>query len=384
MTKKVIIIDDSALMRRVLSDIIETDKRFVVDSTALNGLDALDQIVKEPKRFDLAILDINMPKMNGIEFLERIEKLNLSLKVIVVSTVAKEGAKETIRCLELGAFDFVTKPESFIEAKGDSFKQRIVQKLCVAAGFEDEIKTSKIISEIKQTVPATEDAKQRSSKVTDIKQISALRSGSVKNEKVPFKRVGPSAKKLIALACSTGGPKALNCLIPMLPKNLNAPMLIVQHMPEGFTNSLAQRLDELSAVHVKEAEDGEQIQKGVVYIAKGGRQLRLKQNGKNNLLQVTVEEARNGLKPCADIMYESLLECDFDEIICVVLTGMGADGTLGISQLNNKKNIYVISQTKETCIVYGMPKVVAEAGLSDEVVALEKVADSIIKIVGVH
>ena len=140
----------------------------------------------------------------------------------------------------------------------------------------------------------------------------------------------------------------------------------------------------MSAIHVKEAVNGEQIQKGVVYIAKGGSQLRLKQNGKNNLLQVTVEEARNGLKPCADIMYESLLECDFDEIICVVLTGMGADGTLGISQLNNKKNIYVISQTKETCIVYGMPKVVAEAGLSDEVVALEKVADSITKIVGVH
>ena len=384
MMKKVIIIDDSALMRRVLSDIIETDKRFVVDSTALNGLDALDQIVKEPKRFDLAILDINMPKMNGIEFLERIEKLNLPLKVIVVSTVAKEGAKETIRCLELGAFDFVTKPESFIEAKGDSFRQRIVQKLCVAAGFEDEHKISNQVLASKATEISPSDAMKRNGKVADIKQISALRAGSVKTEKVPFKRVGPGAKKLIALACSTGGPKALNSLIPMLPKNLNAPMLIVQHMPEGFTNSLAQRLDELSAIHVKEAEDGEQIQKGVVYLAKGGRQLRLKQNGKSNLLQVTVEEARNGLKPCADIMYESLLDCDFDEIICVVLTGMGADGTLGIRQLNNKKNIYVISQTKETCIVYGMPKVVAEAGLSDEVVALEKIADSIIKIVGVH
>ena len=379
--KKVIIIDDSALMRRVLSDIIETDKRFVVDSTALNGLDALDQIVKEPKRFELAILDINMPKMNGIEFLERIEKLNLPLKVIVVSTVAKEGAKETIRCLELGAFDFVTKPESFIEAKGDSFRQGIIQKLCVAAGFEDVQKITKAAEA--KTVPDNPKDDQKRGNVS-IKQISALRTGMIKAEKAPFKKTGVNARKLIALACSTGGPKALNCLIPMLPKNLDAPMLIVQHMPEGFTNSLAQRLDELSAIHVKEAENGEQIQKGVVYIAKGGSQLRLKQNGKNNLLQVTVEEARNGLKPCADIMYESLLECDFDEIICVVLTGMGADGTLGISQLNNKKNIYVISQTKETCIVYGMPKVVAEAGLSDEVTALEKIADSITKIVGVH
>jgi len=384
MIKKVIIIDDSALMRRVLSDIIETDKRFVVDSTASNGLDALDQIVKEPKRFDLAILDINMPKMNGIEFLERLEKLNLLLKVIVVSTVAKEGAKETIRCLELGAFDFVTKPESFIEAKGDSFRQRIIQKLCVAAGFDEEHKHVMLTPDSKTIDGKNVETVKRGSSVSDIKQISALRAGSIKAERAPFKRSGPGAKKLVALACSTGGPKALNCLIPMLPKNLNAPMLIVQHMPEGFTNSLAQRLDELSAIHVKEAENGEQIKKGVVYIAKGGSQLRLKQNGKNNLLQVNVEEARNGLKPCADIMYESLLDCDFDEIICVVLTGMGADGTLGISQLNNKKNIYVISQTKETCIVYGMPKVVAEAGLSDEVVALEKIADSITKIVGVH
>jgi len=382
MRKKVIIIDDSALMRRVLSDIIETDKRFVIDSTATNGLDALDQIVKEPKRFELAILDINMPKMNGIEFLERIEKLDLPLKVIVVSTVAKEGAKETIRCLELGAFDFVTKPESFIEAKGDSFRQRIIQKLCVASGFAEEHKS---ISDTEENrVERGTELKKKNDAVADIKQISALRAGSVKTVKKQFKPAGVNAKKLIALACSTGGPKALNCLIPMLPKNLNAPMLIVQHMPEGFTNSLAQRLDELSTIHVKEAEDGEQIQKGVVYIAKGGSQLRLKQSGRNNQLQVTVEEARNGLKPCADIMYESLLECDFDEIICVVLTGMGADGTLGISQLNNKKNIYVISQTKETCIVYGMPKVVAEAGLSDEVVPLEKIADSIIKLVGVH
>lgn len=376
MSKKVIVIDDSALMRRVISDIIESDDRFTVASTAANGLDALDQIVKEPKRFDLAILDINMPKMNGIEFLERIEKLNLSIKVIVVSTVAKEGAKETIRCLELGAFDFVTKPESFIEAKGDGFRQRIIQKLCIASGYEEEKKkTHEVIS--------AEESKKKET-VSNIKQISALRTGNVKAEKKAFRPAGVNAKKLIALACSTGGPKALNCLIPMLPKNLNAPMLIVQHMPEGFTNSLALRLDELSEIKVKEAEHGENIKNGVVYIAKGGSQLRLKQNGNSYSLQVTVEEARNGLKPCADIMYESLLDCDFDEIICVVLTGMGADGTLGISQLNDKKNIYVISQTKETCIVYGMPKVVAEAGLSNDVVPLEKIAESIKKIVGVH
>jgi two-component system chemotaxis response regulator CheB len=191
--------------------------------------------------------------------------------------------------------------------------------------------------------------------------------------------------KLIALACSTGGPKALQSVVPFIPENIDAPMLIVQHMPEGFTKSLAQRLDEMSKVHVKEAENDEILEKGVVYIAKGGSQMRVaKAGGGKYKVSLNVEPARNGLKPCADIMYESLIGSDFKEITCVVLTGMGGDGTLGIKQLNEKNQIYCIAQDAETSIVYGMPKVVYEAGLVDEVRPLTEIPDAIARNVGVY
>lgn len=372
--KKILIIDDSALMRKVLSDIIESDENFCIEATAENGLEGLELILKNPKLFDVIILDINMPKMNGIEFLKNISNRKVSFKVIVVSTVAKEGAAETIRCLELGVFDFITKPDSFIEAKGDSFKNKILHCIHVATLTEPEQTTAS-----KKGIISTESPVVKTSDT-----MTLVKPGSLHAIKKPFISTKKNARKLVALACSTGGPKALQQVVPLLPKNLAAPVLIVQHMPEGFTNSLAQRLDELSNISVKEAANDEVIRNGVVYIAKGGSQLRLKQKAEENHLSVTVEDARNGLKPCADIMYESLLNTEFDEIICVVLTGMGADGTLGIYQLNDKKNIYVISQDKETCTVYGMPKVLAEAGLCDEVVPLNQVADAITKIVGVH
>ena len=192
------------------------------------------------------------------------------------------------------------------------------------------------------------------------------------------------SNKLVALACSTGGPKALQYVIPFLPANLAAPVLLVQHMPEGFTLSLSKRLDELSRINVKEAADGDILQKGTVYIAKGGTQMRLCEKNKNqHIIRLKKEAARNGLKPCADIMYESLMETSFDEITCVVMTGMGADGTQGILQLEKTNKIYVIGQDAESCTVYGMPKALAETGAVDEVVPLKNIADAITKHVGV-
>jgi len=376
--KKVLIIDDSALMRRVESDIITSDSRFTVAATATNGLEGLDQVVAHPTEYDAIILDINMPKMNGIEFLEQVEKSRLKLKVIVVSTVAREGAAETIRCLELGAFDFVTKPESFIEAKGDGFKGNLLKTLCAACGFDSPKSDLLAVKSVGTAVsPSAEPvAGKLEGNSMSIKSGKAVRRPHVPKD--------AKSKKLVAIASSTGGPKALQQVVPLLPKNLNAPVVIVQHMPEGFTASLAQRLNETSLLNVCEASDGKMLEKGNVYIAKGGSQMRVLRAGSAYSLSVKVEAARNGLKPCADIMFESLLDLDFDEITCVVLTGMGADGTLGINQLNEKKNIYVISQNEATSTVYGMPKVIAEVGLSDEVVPLDKVAETITKIVGVH
>lgn len=370
--KNILIIDDSALMRRVLSDIIESDERFIVCDVASNGLEAYDKITLNPWRYDVILLDINMPKMNGIEFMEEINRLKLKLTVIVVSTIAVEGAAETIRLLELGAFDFVTKPNSFSEAKENTFQNKVLERLACAAGFTGMEECNKRQHEIPRAPKTT---RNETTPVISAKEVVVRK---------PHKVVGKGAEKLIALACSTGGPKALQQVVPRLPKNLDAPMVIVQHMPAGFTETLAVRLNELSEVTVKEAADGECLQKGTVYVAKGGSQLRVKKKGTTYVLSVTGEPARNALRPCADILYESLLESDYDDITCVVLTGMGRDGTVGIKQLNDKRNIYVIGQEASTCTVYGMPRALQEAGLADEMVPLDEVADAIIKNVGVR
>lgn len=366
--KKILIIDDSALMRRLISDIISSDERFIVCDVASNGLEAYDKINLYPERYDIALLDINMPKMNGIEFMEKINRLKLKLTVIVVSTIVAEGTAETIRLLELGAFDFVTKPTNFVEAKENVFRDKLLSCLVCASGLgEHKEQRDRTAVQTKQT--------------QEIKPVISAKAPTVRK---PHIAVRKGASKIVVLACSTGGPKALQQVVPKLPENLDAPMVIVQHMPAGFTETLASRLNDLSSITVKEAADGEILRKGIVYIAKGGAQLKIKKSGMSYVLRVLDAPARNGLKPCADITYESLLESDYDDITCVVLTGMGGDGTAGIKQLNDKHNIYVIGQEASTCTVYGMPRVLHEEGLADVMLPLEKVADEIIKNVGVR
>ena len=373
MNKKILIIDDSALMRRVLSDIIKSDIRFTVGDVASNGLEGFDLITREGAKYDAVILDINMPKMNGIEFLKTLEKHHIRTKVIVVSTIAKEGAKETIQALELGAFDFVTKPESFYEVKSDQFKEKILRCLCAATKLDD----ARTIDEIIATKNDLLRTRDKSEQV--LTEQEKIHTNSRK------KRRKEVAEKLIALACSTGGPKALQSVIPLLPKNMDSGVLVVQHMPAGFTKSLAMRLNEMSDVVVKEAEDGEIFLKGHVYIAKGGNHMLLMKSSDGSYrIRLSDEPARMGLKPCADVMYESLIASDFDEITCVVLTGMGADGTRGIKSLKEKKDVYVIAQDEESSTVYGMPKMVAVAGLADEIQPLTKISEAIVKNIGVN
>lgn len=369
--KKILIVDDSALMRSVLSDIINKDKNLQAEQYAVNGAEALE-ILESDEKFDVVVLDINMPKMNGIELLRELKREGIEQKVLIVSTLAKEGAKETIQALELGAFDFVTKPDSLMEAKGATFGTRLISMLYAAAGLSvDDMVTTVNTTQINQRAVSRPGLTGRQQK-----------GDLTRHSKKPM---GEHATKLVALACSTGGPKALQYVVPFLPANLDAAVMIVQHMPEGFTNSLAKRLDELSRIRVKEAEDGEILTKGTVYVAKGGSQMRLVERGRSNhSISVSQEAARNGLKPCADIMYESLVRSSFDEITCVIMTGMGADGTKGILQLEQTNKVYVIAQDAQSCTVYGMPKAIAETGSVDEVVTLRKIADAITRHVGVR
>ena len=181
-----------------------------------------------------------------------------------------------------------------------------------------------------------------------------------------------SAGKVVAIASSTGGPKALQKLIPLLPKELNAPVLLVQHMPAGFTEALASRLNDLSRVTVKEAEEGDILQKGCVYLARGGRHMNVVRCLRGHMIHYTDEPPREGVRPCANYMYESLADSAYDLIVCAVLTGMGADGTAGIA-----------AQDEDSCTVYGMPKCIIKSGLALVGIPLERIAQEIIKNVGV-
>ena len=187
-----------------------------------------------------------------------------------------------------------------------------------------------------------------------------------------------SGKKIVAIATSTGGPKALQVLVPLLPPNLNAPILIVQHMPEGFTKALADRLNMLSEVTVKEAEEGDVLENGHVFLARGGRHMNAVRTGERHRIHYTDEPPREGVKPCANYMYESLADCGYEEIVCAVLTGMGADGTAGIVNLKKKKRVTVFAQKEETCVVYGMPMEAFNCGAVEVQAPLYKIADIIL------
>jgi len=385
MIKKILTIDDSALMRRVISDIIASDERFVLEDSAVNGLEAYDLIVTNPSKYDLLILDINMPRMNGIELLEKLGKKGIKIPTLVVSTIAREGADETIRCLELGAFDFLTKPDSFIETKSEKFRDRLISLMAAGLSLPNAA-----VKELPSKIPVEHDARKETlTSGSGAEASSSKLSGSPMSyanisvfKKKPHTTVARNANKLVAIASSTGGPKALQQVLPLLPPNLAAPVVLVQHMPENFTCSLAIRMNEISKINVKEAQDGDILKKGWVYIAKGGKHLRVEKKGKDYVLVLDDSPARNGLRPCADIMYESIDKLDFDEITCVVLTGMGSDGTRGIGALSETKNTYVIAQDEATSTVYGMPRMIREAGVTDEVLPIGEISSAIVRIVG--
>ena len=346
MKKNIMIIDDSALMRRVLSDIINKTEQYQVTCTAVNGRDGLE-ILKQSPQIHLVFLDINMPYMGGIDVLKAMKRLHIDIPTIVFSTIAERSSADTIEALELGAVDFLKKPENILMHMQE-FQDKVYRLLAVLDGPDE-----------------------------DAGVIVRQRTGKKKHLQAPGRG------KLVALACSTGGPRALQEVVPYLPDNLDAPVLIVQHMPEGFTASLANRLNDISDIPVKEAADGDILQNGHVYIAKGGSHLRIAQEKGQHRIVLGKDDPVNGLRPYADYMYESLIRSGYDEIICVVLTGMGADGSKGIEKLSRAKNVHVISQDRETSTVYGMPKMVAQSGLSDEIVPLDKIAKAIINNTGV-
>ena len=373
MKKKILVVDDSALMRRIVCDIIISDDRFEVADTAANGVEAVGLLSRNT--YDAVVLDIVMPQMDGLTVLKELNKRHIRAKVIMNSTLTKEGADVTLQALDEGALEFVHKPNGILDAKGEAYRENfltILEGVCKAGVI------------VRRPVVAKESGGSR-----PVTKSSFVRfdRGTARNDAPSEVRRQPSAikgKKIIAIASSTGGPRALQAVVPKFPAELDAPVIIVQHMPAGFTASLAERLNTLSKVQVKEAAEGDILQKGHVYVAKGGMHLKVVR--KNGQYQITYsdEPAREGVKPCANYMYESLTDSDFDEICCVVMTGMGADGTQGIINLQKVKKLHVIAQSEDTCAVYGMPRSIVNKGLATEILPLEEIAQAATKNVGVH
>lgn len=313
---KVLIVDDSAFMRKLIQDFLTEDPRMTVVGSARNGEDAIKKVIElEP---DVVTLDVEMPILNGIEALKRIMS-EKPTPVVMLSSTTKQGAENTILAIQYGATDFITKPSGAISLDLYKVKEELVEKVVSASK-----------ANIKQLVKLNSQEKNTVKKRMGYSKIEP----SKKNQ---FNAL--SGKKLVCIGTSTGGPRALQQVITKLPKTIDAPVLVVQHMPAGFTKSLAVRLDSISEVHVKEAEEGDIIQKGTVYIAPGGLHLKLKWVGANLAIQLDQSPPRNGHRPAVDVMFESCSELSAYAKISVIMTGMGSDGTKGLIKLKELGNV---------------------------------------------
>jgi two-component system chemotaxis response regulator CheB len=342
--------------------------------------------------YDLVLIDVATPAFRGIQLLQRLRREGNRISVIALSTDLREDRRLTNRALELGVDDLICKPVG-MNLKDRNFRKSLL--LALHGQVQHKQTSEERTSHRKNTAMGPEErgrmhqslGKEQRQYMTAKDQVNGKGIAERREEAVMNKRErspGESKPKrkhqLIALTCSTGGPQALHVVLPMLPADLRVPMVVVQHMPEGFTGPLAERLNQLSAVRVKEAEEGEVLEPGVVYIAPGGRHLEVADDqGKGDYIHLTMDPPINSLRPCADVMFHSLKNTSYSEIICVVLTGMGSDGTKGITELNKHKKIYCISESESSCVVYGMPKSIAGTGLANEVVPINEIADAIIK-----
>ncbi|OPZ84170.1 MAG: Chemotaxis response regulator protein-glutamate methylesterase [Firmicutes bacterium ADurb.Bin419] len=345
---RVLVVDDSAFMRKVISDILDGDDDIEVVDTAKNGFDAIEK-VKELKP-DVITLDVKMPGMDGLACLKELNKISKT-PVVMLSSVTKEGAEATIQALADGAIDFITKPSNIFEMNGIEKSKEIIEKIKIANNLSKNYYSSE---------------KQK-----------------VKNKNV--NNGDCNVQNLVLIGTSTGGPKALQDVIPLIPENVNAAFLIVQHMPAGFTKSLADRLDNISKINVKEAEDSEVIRTGYVYIAPGDYHMMVEKNVENTLkIKLTKDPPLGGHRPSVDIMFESVSNTGFKNVVAAIMTGMGGDGSEGVKILKKINGAHIIAQDEASCVVFGMPRVAILTGVVDIVTPLKEISNEIMKIVGVH
>lgn len=366
---KLLIVDDSAFMRKLISDFFEGSPKIEVIGTARNGKDAIKKI--QDLRPDVVTMDIEMPIMNGLDALKKIMD-TCPVPVVMLSSTTKQGAEHTLQAMEYGAVDFVTKPSGTISLDLHKVKEELIHKVENAAGVS--------ISKLKNVSTITKPTVDYSFVNSTLYQKKTKKNESAKQKKQLKKEWSSSSKKIVLIGTSTGGPRALQNVITKLPSNINVPILIVQHMPPGFTKSLADRLNQLSKITVKEAEHGDILKEGTAYIAPGGYHLKIRKvNSSFEIVLDNTEPPRAGHRPAVDVMFEEVSKYnDFDKI-AVIMTGMGHDGSKGLISLKETGNTIAIAESAESCIVFGMPKAAIETKLVDEVVEVDQIAQTILK-----
>lgn len=413
---RVLIVDDSAFMRKVIRQIIEEDTSIEVVGVARSGEEALR--LAEERKPDVITLDVEMPVMDGFTCLQRLLAQG-NYGVIMVSSLTTEGAYATIRALEIGAVDVFPKPTNLFNISQQGQKRELLDKIHIAgsvckrynypgAGFnvkprppvpqaetESEQQSRpnrrenvdpKVSETARPTLGTPEPVGPGKAKKLQNSQQTALQQEPARDDrsgKANPRRFDANSP-LIALGISTGGPRALQYVIPGLPATLPMPVLVVQHMPPGFTRSLAQRLNDISAVEVREAEDGDELRSGCVYVAPGNYHLDLVREGSR--IRIRLDQSSppvNGFRPSVDYLMDAVRRTGIKDCIGVIMTGMGSDGSRGIQELKRSNGAHIIAQDEDSCSVFGMPRATIELGVVDEVVPLENIAASIVRKAGV-
>lgn len=355
---KILIVDDSSFIRSTLKKILTTENTEVIGE-AIDGKNGVE--LNKKLKPDVVLLDVEMPVMNGLEALKEIMKTR-PCPVIMFSTLISDGADTTIKALELGACDFVSKKSSLTTM--NNLKEEILEKV------KHITHNSNIINQIKRrSMLQNQKAK---TKQTESLQKQRYGKGGFKINNVSGKeRFFSRNIGVMAIGISTGGPAALMQILPGLPANYPIPILIAQHMPPFFTKSLADRLDGKCEMHVKEAETGDILKAGNIYIAEGGKHMVLKNR---NTISITEQPEDALYKPCVDVLFDSVAKYYKNKALFSILTGMGKDGTESLKKFGIYS--YVITQTIDSCIATGMPESVTESKLADEIYDLDDMANA--------
>ena len=372
---RVLVVDDTIVFRKIISDSLLEISGVEIVGSASNGKIALQKL--EELKPDIITLDIEMPVMNGIEVLESIKKEHLDVGVIVLSAVTVKGGDLTIKALQLGAFDFITKPDSGTVAENRAEIRDTLAPIIKAWKERNRNEDGREKNSNKKIIPVL---KKEAINISGSR--APVFTPSSIFEIASFLKKMPNFKKpeIVVIGISTGGPAALGEMLPKISAGIGVPILIVQHMPPLFTQSLAKSLNAKCKINVKEAEEGEKLIPGTAYIAPGGKQMKISvsASGNDHIIRITDDPPENNCKPAVDYMFRSVSTLFPGKITAVIMTGMGNDGTTGMRLIKRHGGVS-ITQDKASCVVYGMPMEVVKAGVSDIILPLDMISSAIEK-----